>query len=115
MTPIVDEVELVHATPNCAQSRFPSGRESTVPLRDIALVGEFEPGSPSEQNQQTQKWATKQLEQYVARSTLCLVMVNMSNTLSVVPPYRKASVAAMIAQFYKTAVIERKKASIQTR
>jgi len=40
----------VHATPNCAQIRFPSGRESTVPLEDIAPVGEFEPGSPSEQN-----------------------------------------------------------------
>ena len=37
--PIVDEVELVHATPNYAQIRFPSGRESTVPLRDIAPVG----------------------------------------------------------------------------
>jgi len=48
--PIVDEVELVHATPNYAQIRFPSGRESTVPLRDIAPVGEFELGSSSEQN-----------------------------------------------------------------
>jgi len=48
--PIVDEVELVHATPNYAQIRFPSSRESTVPLRDIAPVGEFEPGSP-EQNE----------------------------------------------------------------
>jgi len=48
--PIVDEVELVHATPNNAQIRFPSGRESTLPLRDIALVGEFETGSP-EQNE----------------------------------------------------------------
>ena len=39
--PIVDEVELVHATPNYAQIRFLSGRESTVPLRDIASVGEI--------------------------------------------------------------------------
>ena len=48
--PTLDEVELVHATPNYAEIRFPSGRESTVPLRDIAPVGEFEPGSPSKQN-----------------------------------------------------------------
>ena len=34
--PLVDEVELLHATPNYAQVRFPSGRESTVPVRDIA-------------------------------------------------------------------------------
>ena len=46
---IIYVVELMHATPNFAQIRFPSGRESTVPLRDIAPVGEFEPGSP-EQN-----------------------------------------------------------------
>jgi len=46
--PIVDEVDLVHATPNYAQIRFPSGRESTGPLRDIALVSEFETGSPEQ-------------------------------------------------------------------
>ena len=32
----MDEVALVHATPNYAVVRMPSGRESTVPLRDLA-------------------------------------------------------------------------------
>jgi len=56
----------------------------------------------------------KQLKQYIARSTLCLVTVNMSKTLLVIPPYQRATVAAMIAQLYKTAVIERNKACIRT-
>ena len=34
--PIVDEVELVHSTPNYAVVRMPSGRETTVSLRDVA-------------------------------------------------------------------------------
>ena len=42
------------------------------------------------------------------------VTVNMLKMLLVIPPCRRASVAAMIAQFYKTAVIERKKAFIRT-
>jgi len=40
----------MHATPNYARIRFPPGKESTVPLCDIAPVGEFELGSSSEQN-----------------------------------------------------------------
>ena len=35
---VVEEVELVHATPQYAHVRFPSGRETTVPLRDVAPV-----------------------------------------------------------------------------
>jgi len=57
---------------------------------------------------QTQKWAKKQLKQYIAWSTFFLVTVNMLKNALVILPYRRASVAAMIVQFYKTAVIERK-------
>ena len=38
--PYIDEVELIHATPSYARVRMQSGREATVSLRDIALVGE---------------------------------------------------------------------------
>ena len=49
--PMVEEVDLVHATPNYAVVRFPSGKESTVSLKDVAPAGssretdsgEFEP------------------------------------------------------------------------
>ena len=34
--PVVEEVDLVHATPSYARVRFPTGRETTVSLRDIA-------------------------------------------------------------------------------
>ena len=34
--PVAEEVELVHATPNYARVRFSTGRETTVPSRDIA-------------------------------------------------------------------------------
>ena len=34
--PVVDKVNLVHATPNYAEVQLPSGRETTVSLRDIA-------------------------------------------------------------------------------
>lgn len=34
--PLVDEVQLVHATPNYAQVRYQDGREATVSLRDVA-------------------------------------------------------------------------------
>ena len=34
--PIVDKVDLIHATPNYAVVRTSSGRETTVSLRDIA-------------------------------------------------------------------------------
>ena len=34
--PFVDEVDLVHTTPTYALVRFPSGRETTVWLRDVA-------------------------------------------------------------------------------
>ena len=34
--PVVDKVNLVHATPNYAVVQLPSGRETTVSLRDIA-------------------------------------------------------------------------------
>ena len=36
--PLVDQVELIHATPSYAKVRFPSGREATVSLRDVAPV-----------------------------------------------------------------------------
>ena len=38
--PLVDEVELIHATPNYARVRLPNGHEKTVILRDIAPVSE---------------------------------------------------------------------------
>jgi len=34
--PVVEEIDLVHATPSYARVRFPTGRETTVSLRDIA-------------------------------------------------------------------------------
>ena len=34
--PLVEEADLVHATPNYARVRLSAGREATVPLRDIA-------------------------------------------------------------------------------
>ena len=46
--PTVDGVEHVYATPNYTQIRFPSGRESTLPWRDVALVSEFKTGSPDQ-------------------------------------------------------------------
>ena len=55
----------------------------------------------------------KQLKQHIARSALCLVMVNMLKTLLVIPPYRRMPVAAMLAQLHKTAAIERKKVCIR--
>jgi len=36
--PLVEEVDLVHATRNYARVRLSTGRETTVPLRDIAPV-----------------------------------------------------------------------------
>ena len=36
---MVKEVDLVHAKPNYAVVRFPSGKESTVSLKDIAAAG----------------------------------------------------------------------------
>ena len=38
--PLVDEVELIHATPNYARVRLPNGHEKTVTLRDIAPMSE---------------------------------------------------------------------------
>jgi len=46
--PVVEEVELVHATTQYAPVRFPSGRETTVPLRDVAPVGGAASGSSSD-------------------------------------------------------------------
>ena len=37
--PIVDEVELIHATPSYARVRMPNGGETTVSLRDVAPGG----------------------------------------------------------------------------
>ena len=53
---MVEEVELVHATPQYAHIRFPSGRETTVPLSDVAPAGgaasgyspDADPGSASD-------------------------------------------------------------------
>jgi len=36
--PLVDEVELIHATPSYAHVRLQNGRETTVSLRDIAPI-----------------------------------------------------------------------------
>ena len=36
--PIVDKVELIHATPSYARVRLPGGREATVSLRDVAPI-----------------------------------------------------------------------------
>ena len=41
--PVVDEVDLVHTTPNYAVVHLPSGRETTVSLRDIAPCNSEEP------------------------------------------------------------------------
>ena len=41
--PVVDEVDLVHTTPNYAVVRLSSGRETTVSLRDIAPCNSEEP------------------------------------------------------------------------
>lgn len=38
--PLVDEVELIHATPSYAKVRFPTGKEATVSLRDIAPIAQ---------------------------------------------------------------------------
>ena len=37
---VVDEVELIHATPNYTRVRLPNGHEKTVTLRDIVPVSE---------------------------------------------------------------------------
>ena len=34
--PVVDEVDLLHVTPNYALVRLPNGRETTVSLKDVA-------------------------------------------------------------------------------
>ena len=36
--PLVEEADLIHATPQYAHIRFKNGRESTVSLRDVAPV-----------------------------------------------------------------------------
>ena len=38
--PLVDQVELIHATPSYARVRLANGREVTVSLRDVAPVGD---------------------------------------------------------------------------
>ena len=48
--PRVDEVELIQANPSYAHIRFPTGREATVSLRDLAPVGEAQrPGQQEDQ------------------------------------------------------------------
>ena len=44
--PVVEEVELMHETPTYAQVRFPTDREATVSLRDIAPTTERQVISP---------------------------------------------------------------------
>jgi len=44
--PLVDKVELLHATPTYVQLRFSTGREANVSLRDIAPVTEHQSFSP---------------------------------------------------------------------
>jgi len=52
--PVVEEVELVHANPQYAHARFPSGREAIVPLRDVAPVGGAASGSSPDAEPDTQ-------------------------------------------------------------
>ena len=46
--PVIEEADLVHATPSYARVRFPTGRESTVSLRDIAPARQAITFSPDE-------------------------------------------------------------------
>ena len=46
--PLVDEVELIEAYPNCAHVRFPDGREDTVSLKHLAPQGNTSPQSQNE-------------------------------------------------------------------
>ena len=52
--PAVEEVELIHATPNYAIVRLPSGNESTVSLKDIAPVGQADVSSPLPNTQENE-------------------------------------------------------------
>ena len=103
----------MHATPNYAQIRFPSGGDSTVPLRDIAPLGEFETGSP-EQNEANAEVGNEAAQ--AVHNPADFVPGHDEHAENAVsdPPYRRASVVAMIAQFYKKVVIERKKTCMQT-
>ena len=38
--PLVEQVDLLHATPNYAHIRFDNGRETTVSVRDLAPLGD---------------------------------------------------------------------------
>ena len=44
--PLVESVELISATPNYAQVRYPDGRESTVSTKDLAPTGAREGPAP---------------------------------------------------------------------
>ena len=57
--PLIDEVELIHATPSYAKVRFPTGREATVSLRDIAPTAQ----SFEQQNQTTSNAETVNFEE----------------------------------------------------
>ena len=48
--PILDKVNLVHPTPNYAVVQLPSGRETTVSLRDIASCTNSETSDPTVYN-----------------------------------------------------------------
>ena len=50
--PVVDEVEVLHTTPNYAYVRMPNGRETTVSLRDLAPKGDDHIHVPSTTNAQ---------------------------------------------------------------
>ena len=54
----VEEVELIQATPNYVHVKFPSGREATVSVRDVAPIGEYRPSEGQERYEQGSTPAT---------------------------------------------------------
>jgi len=74
-------------------------------------MGEFEPGSP-EQNEANPEVGNRAAQTVHGLVDFCLVTVNLLKTLLVILPYPRASVAVMITQFYKTTAIELEKACI---
>ena len=81
--PVVDKVELMHATPTYAQVRFPTGREATVSLRDIAPITERQVISP-------EKCST--FEESIspnAKDDKCDNAIETSNPSSILSPSKK--------------------------
>jgi hypothetical protein len=51
--PLVEEVELIEAEPQYAHIKFPSGRESTVSIKDLAPIGDSNPPNSDNENPNT--------------------------------------------------------------